>query len=794
MAAMFAGATSFGADLSQWNVGQVEDFFGMFAFIPLFNSDLSSWQLRSARDVSFMFQQATSFNQNLCAWGRSLGPSVNTDDIFALSGCPFTGNPDFSLSSPGPFCFECGDTDTAPQTSAPTVPPPECFSELSQLALAVDDYLLDPSGSLTAGKYGHPIGAWCVSSMGGFDSLFSTRRNPLVATFNEDISGWQVIGSRSFFSMFEGAREFNQDISGWDVSNSVDFRAMFSDCALFNQDLSQWRMTNAEFVQFMFSGATSFDQDLSAWDVSNVLFFSGMFQSATRFNGNLSPWDTRSGTSFSFMFENALSFSSDVSSWNTARGTSMRGMFRNATSFNSDLSQWDVGRARDTALMFTDASNFNADLSSWDIRNIGNMDAMFSGSQSFNQNLCGWGTQIRSTAIVTKAFSQSACPVPDEPDLSVDPPGPFYILLTSRQQATCSERGFSGIEVGRYHTAAGGCEQKRTSHDERDFFQRIVLSYHTPELRFLRVVSGRMHDLTTWRPIEQQDEDQPILPKGMLKPLPMKAFAYVKSKNMKKAKKNGPLDQFYLRKNATKAMKKRPDRASQVGDQFGYHKRVVGDARRIRPDRTSLVRQGYPGEVVKDGLSLGPPKKPGERRIRPAQGLKVPTPIIVLSLPKSGTSSLFQYFTCGGVYAAHTFGLDRTTRKTYRIGARFRKNVRNGLPMLANTEPAWEDFYVEHRARIRDLVQKHPTLHHLEFDLTDPTVGQQLEDFTGISHQCWGDCKPNMKCHYKTPLNTTAGNAILGRIRSCATDPDEDTSVLDGWIVVKEPSVRKTWK
>jgi len=275
-------------------------------------------------------------------------------------------------------------------------------------------------------------------------------------------------------------------------------------------------------------------------------------------------------------------------------------------------------------------------------------------------------------------------------------------------------------------------------------------------------------------------------------------------------------------------MKKRPDRASQVGDQFGYHKRVVGDARRIRPDRTSLVRQGYPGEVVKDGLSLGPPKKPGERRIRPAQGLKVPTPIIVLSLPKSGTSSLFQYFTCGGVYAAHTFGLDRTTRKTYRIGARFRKNVRNGLPMLANTEPlnvfsdigyingqndcfypslealesiardyphatlivsyrpgwfksvwnfhmmgkrwkkwcpifpnttdesAWEDFYVEHRARIRDLVQKHPTLHHLEFDLTDPTVGQQLEDFTGISHQCWGDCKPNMKCHYKTPLNTTA--------------------------------------
>ena len=235
MVGVFAGAASFEADLSQWNVEQVEDFFAMFAFLPLFNSDLSSWQLRSAQDVSFMFQQATSFNQNLCAWGRFLGPSVNTDDVFTQSGCPATDNPDFSLSPPGPFCFECGDTDTAPPTLAPTDTPPECFAELSQLALAVDNYLLDPSGSLTAESYGHPIGAWCVSSMSGFDSLFSTRRNPLAATFNEDISGWQVSQSKSFFAMFEGCREFNQDLSGWDVSNSVDFRAMFSDCALFNQ-------------------------------------------------------------------------------------------------------------------------------------------------------------------------------------------------------------------------------------------------------------------------------------------------------------------------------------------------------------------------------------------------------------------------------------------------------------------------------------------------------------------------------------------------------------------------------
>ena len=306
----------------------------------------------------------------------------------------------------------------------------------------------------------------------------------------------------------------------------------------------------------------------------------------------------------------------------------------------------------------------------------------------------------------------------------------------------------------------------------------------------------------------------------------MKAYAYVKSNNTKKTNYS-PLDQFYLRKPNKMTRKMRPNRLSK-GDQYEHLKRVEGGERRTRSNATSLVNQGYAGNAVAvgDGLSLGPPNRPGERRIHRAHKLKVPTPIIVLSLPKSGTNSLFQYFTCGDIYAAHTYGLDATTKKTYRIGARFQKNLRHGLPILTNTEPlnvftdigyvngrnscfypsiealdtiardypnatlivsyrpgwynsvwnlmgkrwknwcpmfpntteesAWESFYVEHRARIRDLVKKHPTLRHLEFDLTDPTAGQQLEDFTGISQRCWGDCKPTMQCNYKTPVNMTA--------------------------------------
>ena len=202
--------------------------------------------------------------------------------------------------------------------------------------------------------------------------------------------------------------------------------------------------------------------------------------------------------------------------------------------------------------------------------------------------------------------------------------------------------------------------------------------------------------------------------------------------------------------------------------------------------------------------------------------LRVPSPILVLSLPKSGTTSLYQYFTCGGVQAVHTFGVNATTNRRYRLGTRLRKNFRHNRPLLHNTgkhvqvytdmgevsrnnscfypslnaldriaqdypnatlivsyRPDWYDsiwkyqmlgkrwkkwcpsfpnttnledwdnFYQQHRQRIRDLVQKYPPLHHLEFDLTDPTAGRQLQDFTGISASCWGDCKPTMQCQFK---------------------------------------------
>jgi surface protein len=81
MEGMFAGASSFNYDLSNWDVGRVTNMFEMF-----FN--------------------ATRLNQNLCPWGPKLpaafiyGTSA-ADKLFTDSGCPDTSNP---AGPTGPWC------------------------------------------------------------------------------------------------------------------------------------------------------------------------------------------------------------------------------------------------------------------------------------------------------------------------------------------------------------------------------------------------------------------------------------------------------------------------------------------------------------------------------------------------------------------------------------------------------------------------------------------------------------------------------------------------------------------
>ena len=67
--------------------------------------------------------------------------------------------------------------------------PIKCFTTKEDLIAAVDAYLQDPSpGTPIANEYGWPISQWCVRDIKDFSYLFDAQRNPLAASFNEDLN------------------------------------------------------------------------------------------------------------------------------------------------------------------------------------------------------------------------------------------------------------------------------------------------------------------------------------------------------------------------------------------------------------------------------------------------------------------------------------------------------------------------------------------------------------------------------------------------------------------------------
>jgi surface protein len=180
-------ASRFNGDISRWDMSAATSIDSMFAGAGAFNQNISAWNVSSVSDMSSAFNGATEFSQDLCAWADLLPTTerVSSAAAFEDTACPVALVPvqlaagdddDESSFVPGPFCFPC------------TIP--TCIQDTDELYDAVDMYLEDPTGALTANQYGHPIGTWCVNEVTDFSSVFSVERNELAADFDEDLSGW----------------------------------------------------------------------------------------------------------------------------------------------------------------------------------------------------------------------------------------------------------------------------------------------------------------------------------------------------------------------------------------------------------------------------------------------------------------------------------------------------------------------------------------------------------------------------------------------------------------------------
>merc|ERR1719174_974900 len=68
---MFRFAPSFNGDISQWDVGDVQNMYAMFYGASLFNSDISEWGVFSVTNMHLMFSMATSFDGDISRWDVS---------------------------------------------------------------------------------------------------------------------------------------------------------------------------------------------------------------------------------------------------------------------------------------------------------------------------------------------------------------------------------------------------------------------------------------------------------------------------------------------------------------------------------------------------------------------------------------------------------------------------------------------------------------------------------------------------------------------------------------------------
>src|SRR5690606_4722156 len=78
--AMFAGCSSFNADLNHWDLATVREISEMFRGASAFNGDIGEWDVSNVKNISRMFRDATAFNGNIGSWDVS--NVTNMFDVF----------------------------------------------------------------------------------------------------------------------------------------------------------------------------------------------------------------------------------------------------------------------------------------------------------------------------------------------------------------------------------------------------------------------------------------------------------------------------------------------------------------------------------------------------------------------------------------------------------------------------------------------------------------------------------------------------------------------------------------
>ena len=368
MNAMFYVAQKFNSDISRWNVGKVTDMSRMFLWAENFNQSIGNWDTSKVTNMASMFQSAKTFNQDLSNWDVSKVENMQGMFNWAeqFDGDISTWNTSSVTNMRGMFANAksfnqpIGNWDTSKVT------------DMSSMFYY-------------AHKFNQPIGNWNTSKVTNMYSTFHWA-----TVFNQPIGDWNTSKVTDMSFMFHVARDFNQPIGNWDTSKVTTMNSMFRRAVNFNQPIGSWDTSNVTNMLMMFHWASNFDQPIGNWNTSKVTTMQAMFQWAPKFNQPIGNWNTSNVTTMKTMFNGAANFNQPIGSWITSKVTDMSGMFWGAKNFNQPIGNWDTSKVTGMGWMFADAIKFNADISSWNTSKVTSMWLMFNRASSFTHDISNW--------------------------------------------------------------------------------------------------------------------------------------------------------------------------------------------------------------------------------------------------------------------------------------------------------------------------------------------------------------------------------------------------------------------
>ncbi|MEO9871960.1 BspA family leucine-rich repeat surface protein [Ekhidna sp.] len=417
MSSMFANATSFNSDLSDWDVKNVADMNSMFRKASKFNQNISSWDVSRVTDMSQMFENTSSFNTPINDW--------NVKNVTTLLRM---------FEGAGTFNQDLSNWDVSSVTDMRRV-----FRNTGNFNGAISNWNVEnvtSMGGLFSGasSFNQNLSNWKVSNVELMKGLFSNS-GLSSANYDQILIGWAALEILQENVLLEApdikfcsgaeARERLINDHGWIINDAgkipfcdefVTEWSLIAGQALIiplNPDFAynfnyEWRDVNGRITASgthtsldgdfttVFSAAGTYtlsisgafphfrdypkDQLLDVVQWGNIVW--GSFEESfegwpgTGFSATDVPNLTQVTNMF-VAFRDAVNFSTDLSRWDVSNVQNMSGMFSRAPLFNSDLSGWNVSSATNMAFMFFQSVSFNSDLSAWDVSNVTDMNQMF---------------------------------------------------------------------------------------------------------------------------------------------------------------------------------------------------------------------------------------------------------------------------------------------------------------------------------------------------------------------------------------------------------------------------------